>query len=276
MDGFLPMPMSDRVAHFPSVLILGGTAEASALAEALTARYPALRVVTSLAGRTEAPVELPGEVRVGGFGGVAALADYLCAECFDALIDATHPFAAQISANACQAAEQAGVPRLRVDRPPWETVVGDDWHMVANLGEAASVLPRFGRRAFLTVGRRDLDAFAACADMWFLVRLVDMPDEPLPLPDCRVVAARGPFTEAEEAELLARHEIDVVVCKASGGAMTYAKLEAARARCIPVVMVSRPADLPGERVENVDLAVKWLLDLFQDQASNDAPERRMR
>jgi len=270
------MPMSDRATHDPRVLILGGTAEAAALAATLTARCPALRVVTSLAGRTEAPTELSGEVRIGGFGGAAALADYLSAERFDALIDATHPFAAQISANARQAAEQAGVPRLRVDRPSWEAVAGDDWHMVANLGEAASVLPRFGRRAFLTVGRRDLDAFAACPDIWFLVRLVDMPGEPLPLADCRVIAARGPFTETEEAELLARHEIDVLVCKASGGAMTYAKLAAARARGIPVVMVSRPANVPGERVESVDLAVEWLLDLFKDQASNEAPERRMR
>jgi len=270
------MPMPDRAARNPRVLILGGTAEAAALAEALTVRCPMLRVVTSLAGRTEAPAELSGVVRVGGFGGTAGLTDYLTAEGFDALIDATHPFAAQISANARQAAEQAGVPRLRVVRPPWEAVAGDNWHMVANLGEAASVLPRFGRRAFLTVGRRDLDAFAACADVWFLVRLVDMPDEPLPLPDCRVIAARGPFTEAEEAELLARHEIDALVCKASGGAMTYAKLAAARARGIPVVMVSRPADVPGDRVENVDLAVEWLFDLFKDQALNEAPERRMR
>jgi len=267
------MPMSDRVAHDPRVLVLGGTTEAAALAEALTAHWPALRVVTSLAGRTEAPADLPGEVRIGGFGGAAALADYLSTERFDALIDATHPFAAQISTNACQAAEQAGVPRLRVVRPLWEAVSGDDWHMVANLGEAASVLPRFGRRAFLTAGRRDLDAFAACADMWFLVRLVDMPEEPLPLPDCQVIAARGPFTEVEEAELLARHAIDVVVCKASGGAMTYAKLAAARVRGIPVVMVSRPVDVPGERVENVDLAVEWLMNLLGDQSWNEAPER---
>ncbi len=270
------MPMPEQAVRRPSVLIMGGTSEAARLAAVLASSRPDLRVVTSLAGRTEFPAKLPGEVRVGGFGGVSALADYLDAEGFDALIDVTHPFAAQISANAHRAAEKTGVPRLQVARPPWTEVAGDDWHRVANLGEAASMLPRFGRRAFLTVGRRDLDAFAACADIWFLVRLVDIPDEPLPLADCQVIAARGPFTEEDEAELLARHEIDVLVCKQSGGEMTYAKLAAARARGVPVLMVSRPADVPGEQVESVDLAVEWLLDLLENQASPEAVERRMK
>lgn len=268
--GCLPMPMHDPKNRRPRVLILGGTAEAAALADILTTNTNGLDVVTSLAGRTEAPANLPGAVRVGGFGGADALADYLDHEGFDALIDATHPFAAQISENAVRAAARAGIPHLRIERPAWEAVAGDDWHPVAHMAEAAAVLPRFGRRVFLTVGRRDLGAFAACADLWFLVRLVDMPVKPLPLPDCRVIAARGPFTRDDEMALLERHEIDVLVCKASGGGMTYAKLEAARARGIPVVMVSRPPRLPGTCVADVDSAVEWLLDFTENLISPDS------
>jgi precorrin-6A/cobalt-precorrin-6A reductase len=147
------------------------------------------------------------------------------------------------------------VPRLVLARPAWRPVAGDVWIEVADLAEAAMVLPRYGRRAFVTTGRRDLDAFAALDEMWFLVRLVDMPDAPLPLPDCRVVAARGPFGVAEERRLLEAHAIDVLVCKASGGAATAAKLVAARALGLPVIMIGRPPPPPGRVVADIEAAL---------------------
>ena len=255
---FSLMSMSEKAR----VLILGGTTEAVALARALDERAgPELEIVSSLAGRTRSPVKVPGEVRTGGFGGAAALADYLSREGFAAVIDATHPFADRISANAFRAAMQAGVPLLRVERPPWAPVEGDEWHMVPSVTEAAGILPRFGSRVFLTVGQGELSSFAVCEGVWFLVRLVDRPAGPVPLPSCEVVAARGPFNLENELALFRRHEIDALVCKASGGEMTYAKLAAARQLNLPVVMVERPAAPAGKAVESVDLAVNWLLDL---------------
>ncbi len=252
------MPMSDP----GGVLIMGGTSEAVALARELDRHLgPAVRIVSSLAGRTRAPADVPGEVRVGGFGGANALAEYLRREGFSALIDATHPFAAQISANAYIASEACGIAYLRIERPAWTPADGDNWQMAASAADAASLLPGLGQRAFLTVGRRDLEAFSACPDTWFLVRLVDIPPEPLPLARCEVIAARGPFAVDEEIELLDCHEIDVLVCKASGGDMTAAKLTAARRRNIPVIMIARPPESPGRSVANVDLAVEWFLDL---------------
>lgn len=247
----------------PKILILGGTAEAAALAAAIVARGPdAPRVITSLAGRTRAPADVAGEIRIGGFGGVDRMVAYLRDEKITAVIDASHPFAARISGNADAACQNAGVPRLLLDRPPWEPRDGDQWHIVKSTADAAEAVPRFGQRAFLTVGRTELAPFAACSGIWFLVRLVDMPTTLLPLADCEVVAARGPFTLADEQALMQRHEIDMVVCKASGGEMTRAKLDAARMMGCPVVMISRPAVPEGPRVDSVAAAQDWLGDVL--------------
>lgn len=242
----------------PSLLLLGGTGEAAILAADLAAAFgPRLRVISSLAGRTRDPRLPPGEVRVGGFGGAAALADFLRTKAIDAVIDATHPFATAISANAANACQSAGVPRLVLRRPAWSARPGDRWHDAADAAAAAALLPSLGRRAFLTIGPRDLAPFAALDRMWFLVRQVDPPAAPLPLPDGAVVVGRGPFAEVAERRLLAEHTIDVLVTRASGGTATVGKLDAARALGLPVVMIRRPPPPPGPSVTTPAEAMHW-------------------
>jgi precorrin-6A/cobalt-precorrin-6A reductase len=238
------------------LLIIGGTAEARALAEACAPR-PDLAVMTSLAGRTRAPRDLPGEVRVGGFGGAAGLARFLRARAIDRLIDASHPFAEQIGRHAAAACQLTGIPRLRLLRPPWRRQEGDRWIEVADLTEAARHLPELGRRAFLTVGHKDLAAFGGLADLWFLIRTIE-PPEPLPLEQALWLHARGPFPLAAELALLRAHRIDVLVTKASGGAATYGKLAAARALGLPVLMLRRPPLPEGPLVPTVAAALEWL------------------
>jgi precorrin-6A/cobalt-precorrin-6A reductase len=241
------------------LLILGGTGEASALARAALARFgDALSVTTSLAGRTERPGPLPGRVRIGGFGGASGLAAYLVEHAVDRLIDATHPFAARISAAARLACEEAGVPRLLLLRPPWRRQPLDRWIEVDDMAAAAETVARFARRAFLTVGAGEVGCFAPATGLRFLVRLLDPPRRVLPLRFYEVVVGRGPFTLAEERHLFERHAIDALVCKASGGAATEAKIAAARELSIPVVMVRRPAAEPGDAVETVEAALDWL------------------
>ncbi|MFE0476487.1 cobalt-precorrin-6A reductase [Streptomyces sp. NPDC058947] len=222
----------------PHVLILGGTAEARALAGVLSAR-PGVRVTTSLAGRVARPGALDGDVRVGGFGGAEGLAGWLLREKVTALVDATHPFAESITANAARAAALTGVPAVVLRRPGWRPGPGDRWHPVPSLDAAADLLPRVGRRVFLTTGRLGLAAFAHLAALHFVVRSVDPPEPPLP-PDTHVLLARGPFTVPGETALLREHRVDVLVTKDSGGAATAAKLTAARDLGLPVVVVGRP------------------------------------
>ncbi|MEU4656422.1 cobalt-precorrin-6A reductase [Streptomyces sp. NPDC023723] len=221
------------------VLVLGGTAEARRLAELLTAR-PDTRVTTSLAGRVAAPRTPPGELRVGGFGGAHGLAEWLRTRAVDTVVDATHPFADTISRNAAHAAALTGVPLLVLRRPGWRPQPGDDWREAGSLPEAAALLPSLGRRVFLTTGRMGLAAFAGAPDdLWFLVRSVDPPEPPHP-PRMEVLLDRGPFTLDGERHLLARHRIDVLVTKDSGGAATAPKLTAAREAGLAVVVVRRP------------------------------------
>ena len=227
----------------PHVLILGGTTEARELAAALTAR-PGLRVTTSLAGRVSRPGTVTGDVRIGGFGGAEGLATWLREERVDALVDATHPFAAAITANAARAAAATGVPAVVLRRPGWRPGPEDRWHPVPSLDAAADLLPSLGRRVFLTTGRLGLAAFAHLTDLHFVVRSVEPPEPPLP-PRTEVLLARGPFTVADETALLQVHCVDVLVTKDSGGAATAAKLTAARRLALPVVVVRRPA-LPAD------------------------------
>jgi precorrin-6A/cobalt-precorrin-6A reductase len=241
-----------------SLLILGGTAEAAALAREATARWgAALRVITSLAGRTGAPAPIAGEMRSGGFGGAAGLAAFLCDARIEFLVDATHPFAAQISRHARLAAEETDVPHVALVRPAWEQIPGDRWVEVPDLDAASRMLPSLGKRVFLTTGARGLEAFAACAGMAFVVRLIAAPRAPPPLADVVLVIARPPFTLDEEALLLRRHAIDIVVAKASGGARPE-KLDAAKALGLPVLMVCRPPSERGLSVANVEAALAWL------------------
>ncbi len=217
---------------------------------------PGLTVITSLAGRTKQPAQVAGKVRVGGFGGPEGLAAYLEAESIGLLIDAAHPFAAQMAANADRACAEAGVARLKLLRPAWQAVAGDSWIEVANVETAARAVAERGRRVFLTVGRQDLAAFAGLDGVWFLVRSIE--PAPCPLADCTMIQGRGPFTESDEIALLKEHRIDTLVSKNSGGAATYAKIAAARSLGLPVVMIARPAAPPGDAVESVDQAVSWV------------------
>jgi precorrin-6A/cobalt-precorrin-6A reductase len=242
-----------------SLLILGGTAEAAALAGGALDRFgEALAVTTSLAGRTARPAPIPGRVRSGGFGGPWGLAAYLAWNRIDRLIDATHPFAAGISHSARLACEIADVPRLALRRPPWRRHPEDRWFEVDSMAEAAAIVGRMARRAWLTVGAGDIGAFAALAGVHFLVRLIEPPSLPPPLSNCDVIVGRGPFTLDEERERLRRHAIDMLVCKASGGAATEAKLVAARELGLPVVMLRRPPPEPGAAVETIAAALDWL------------------
>ena len=241
------------------LLILGGTAEGRALAAAVEARFaPSLTVISALAGRTRAPILPAGNVRIGGFGGVDGLAAYLREERIGLLIDATHPYATQISAQAREAAAQAGTERLVLVRPPWQPVPGDRWIDVATVEEAVGAIPAEAERVFLTVGVRALAPFAARPDLWFLVRLVDEPAEPIPLARHRLICARGPFAEVDERALLADHRIDCLVTRASGGEATAAKLAAARALGLPVVMVRRPVAPPDPGASSVEDALTWI------------------
>ncbi|MFI7599184.1 cobalt-precorrin-6A reductase [Actinoplanes sp. NPDC049681] len=231
------------------VLVLGGTTEGRALA----GRVP---VISSLAGRTSAPLLPAGEVRVGGFGGVDGLTRYLRDERIQAVVDATHPFAATMTAHAAVACPAAGVPLLVLRRPGWTAGPGDVWHRVPSLAAAADAVPALGERVFLTTGRQSIAAFAALDGCWFLSRSVERPVPPMPR-RVEVVLDRGPFSVESERELLLSHRIDVLVTKDSGG--TAAKLDAARALGIPVVMVDRPALPAGvPTAATVDDAVRWL------------------
>jgi precorrin-6A/cobalt-precorrin-6A reductase len=235
------------------LLILGGTGEAAALARHLDGRR-GLEIVSSLAGRVAAPALPPGAVRIGGFGGADGLATYLTAEGIGAVVDATHPFAARISANAARACAQTGVPLLAFVRPPWHPLAGDRWQPVATVAEAAALCRG---HVFLTVGRQELAPFAPCRYAWFLIRAIDAPDGPLP-PRHALRLARGPFALADEIALMRDHAIDMVVSKNSGGPATYAKIEAARQLGLPVVMIERPPRPATDQAGSLDDVVAWL------------------
>jgi precorrin-6A/cobalt-precorrin-6A reductase len=239
-------------------LILGGTTEACALAHAVIETFgAAIDVVTSLAGRIAPRHQIPGRLRVGGFGGVPGLVRYLEEERIDAVIDATHPFAAAISANACAACTLAGIPRLALVRPPWQPAPGDRWRETGSMAEAAALLRGRARRAFLTTGPGGIAAFSAVGAVWFLVRVFTPPPAPLDLSRHAVIVARPPFTVASELALFRRHRIDTLVTKQSGGPIE-AKLAAAREAGAEVIMVRRPPPPPGEVVVSVPQALGWL------------------
>lgn len=217
-----------------------------------------VEAVYSYAGRTESPVAQPLPVRVGGFGGVAGLADYLRAEGITHLIDATHPFAAQMSRHAVEATAATGIPLIALERAPWQAGPGDRWAHVPDLAAAVAALGAAPRRVFLAIGRQTLDAFAAAPLHHYLLRLVDAPTEPLPLPLAEAVIARGPFTVEGDRALLQDHRIEVIVAKNAGGAGAEAKLTAARDLGLPVILIDRP-QVPERRVaRSVQAVMAWL------------------
>ncbi len=227
------------------------------LAERLVSR-PDLDVTLSLAGRTAAPARQPVPVRSGGFGGVAGLADYLVSKRVNALIDATHPYASTISANAVTAAHQANVPFVALRRPPWTAIAGDRWLEVGDAREAVQALGQTPRRVFVALGRQELAPFADAPQHHYLIRSVDPVDPPLPLPHVTYVTGRGPFSESDDRALMTAHRIDVVVAKNSGGGATYGKIAAARTLGVEVIMLRRPPVPDAPAVATIDDALAWL------------------
>jgi precorrin-6A/cobalt-precorrin-6A reductase len=240
-------------------LLLGGTGEALALARGL-AGNPRFAALYSVAGRTRAPVLPEGlESRSGGFGGAEGLAAFLKAGAFDLLIDATHPFAAQISANAATASAIAVVPLLSLRRPAWTAQEGDHWQMVPDMAAAAEALGLIPRRVLLTIGQLELAPFRENPWHHYVIRSVEPPPVGLLPADCHCLGARGPFTLEGERALLAEYRIECLVTKNSGGSATEAKLEAARELGLPVVMVERPVlAQAGNPVSSVEAALVWL------------------
>ncbi len=249
----LSAPFGSGSAMTHRILILGGTTEARQLAERLAARAD-LEVTVSLAGRVKAIVPHPVPIRVGGFGGVAGLAAYLAEHHVDLLVDATHPFADQISANAVAAAALAGVPLLVLRRAPWAALPGDRWTEVEDISAAAAALGSEPRRVFLALGRQEVAAFAGAPGHFYLVRSID-PIAERTLPDAVYIEARGPFDEAEERALMETHRIDTLVARNSGGSAGYGKIAAARSLRIPVVMIHPPSAGAAPAVGDVDAAV---------------------
>ena len=237
------------------ILILGGTRDAVGLAKSLPDQE-GLAVTYSLAGVTVAPVLPDCEVRRGGFGGVDGLRAFLEEERFDALLDATHPYAATMAESAARACEALKLPRLKYLRPAWEPEDGDDWTRVLSAAEAVPHL-RDAKRIFLTIGVRGLEPFGELGDAWFLVRFINQPEAPLSLPAHEVLIDRGPFTHEGEMALLKEHRIDALVTKNSGGHLVGAKLTAARALGIPVLMIDRPRLPDGPSVSSEEDVLTW-------------------
>ena len=238
-------------------LILGGTTEATALARLLSG-HPRIEAAVSLAGRTKQPVLPPLPTRIGGFGGVDGLAAHLAGNGIRAVVDATHPFADRISANAAAACARTGVPLLVLTRKPWTPGEGDRWIGVPDMAAAAEALRPLGDSIFLTIGRQEVAVFEAVPDKSYLIRAVDPPEPAPKLPRYRLILDRGPFTLEGECALLEEHRIDAIVSKNSGGTATEAKLEAARRRGIPVVMVERPPGNGVAEAHDAAAALGWL------------------
>jgi precorrin-6A/cobalt-precorrin-6A reductase len=250
------------------ILVLGGTAEARQLAAELLAQ--GVPVTSSLAGRVSRPRLPAGEVRLGGFGGPEGLARWLRENGAAAVVDATHPFAEGIAATAAGGCELAGTPLLRLARPGWRAGPGDRWTWVDDLPEAAARVPELGSRVLLTTGRQGLPAFAGVGDAWFLIRCIDPPEPPLP-PRHELLLDRGPYTVEGELALIDAHRIDLVATKDSGGEHTAAKLEAARLRGLPVLLVRRPPRPESvAEVDSVERALAWALARSRGEADRAA------
>jgi precorrin-6A/cobalt-precorrin-6A reductase len=256
--------LESRVGMAFNVLILGGTSEGRVLSQRL-ASEPRYHARLSLAGRTASLRRPDVPHRVGGFGGALGLCEYLVRERIDALIDTTHAFAAQISANAVQAARATGTPLVRLARSAWLPVAGDAWQEVSSMQAAVEALGTAPRRVFLSIGRKELAAFEAAPQHTYLIRAVD-PFEPS-LRRAKLIAERGPFHFDAELALLEREQIEVLVSKNSGTDATYPKLAAARALQLPVIMVQRPVLPAAAEAPSLDAIVSWLERLAHERSA---------
>ncbi|NML10595.1 cobalt-precorrin-6A reductase [Sphingobium sp. AR-3-1] len=250
----------------PNILLLGGTSQASALARLLAQRGVAATL--SYAGRTDTPLAQPIAVRIGGFGGVEGLVAYLRAERITHLVDATHPFAATMSAHAVEAARRAGVAHVALTRPAWRAQPGDRWTHVADMTGAVAALAGPPRRVMLALGRIHVEAFAAQPQHQYLLRFVDAPATPPALPHHSLVIDRGPFSVEDDLRLMRMHGIDMAVSKNAGGTGAEAKIIAARQLGVPVVMIGRPAMPARTELHVPEEVLRWL-----DHAGPSSAER---
>lgn len=221
--------------------------------------------MVSLAGRTEAPKPLPVPTRIGGFGGAVGLADYMRNEKIDLIVDATHPFANRISANAAQAARTADVPIFALCRPGWVRQADDRWISVGSIEAAVVALGETPRRVFLSIGRQEAHHFSAAPQHDYLVRSVDPVEPALSVPQADYILASGPFTVEDETELFRQNRIDTLVTKNSGGSATYAKIEAARALGIAVIIVERQPAAGLQTVHDARTALETIVHLLSPE-----------
>jgi precorrin-6A/cobalt-precorrin-6A reductase len=251
------MPMMVNQGSFMTrALILGGTGDANRLADALA--HARIDAIYSYAGRTKIPLPHALPTRIGGFGGAQGLADFIRNEHITHVIDATHPFAAEMSRHAVDACALADTPLLALERAPWTPTPGDRWIEVADIAAAVAALPDLSARVFLAIGRQHLAPFAAKPQHAYTLRLVDAPDEVMPLPDAEIIVSRGPFTLEDDRMLMQKRGIEWLVARNAGGDGARAKIDAARGLGLSVIMIARP-DLPERpRVERVEDVLAWL------------------
>jgi precorrin-6A/cobalt-precorrin-6A reductase len=236
-------------------LILGGTTDASLLAAAIA--RAGCEAIYSYGGRTRTPADQPLPTRIGGFGGASGLADYLRQEGITHVVDATHPFAAEMSRNAVAACLATGTPLIALERAPWAKAPGDNWIEVADIASAVAALPERSARVFLAIGRQHIAPFGARPQHAYTLRFVDPPEGDLPF-DAEVIVSRGPFTLDDELEMMRSRSIAWIVARNSGGDGARAKIDAARALGLPIIMISRPPLPDRLRVESVAEVMQWL------------------
>jgi precorrin-6A/cobalt-precorrin-6A reductase len=251
------------------VLILGGSTEASELAQ-LMANDRRFATTLSLAGRTLNPKAQPVRTRRGGFGGIDGLVGWLQQEAIQAVVDATHPYAAQISFNAVAACQRLALPLATIFRPSWQPRPDDRWRDAANVEAAAEALGPEPKRVFLSLGRQELGAFVGHPQHHYIARMIDPPEGIALPPDIRLLFDRGPFDRQVETALLRQERIEVMVCKNSGAAAVYPKIEATRGLGIPVVMIARPYKASGDALENPEGAIGWLEQQLVHRATSDS------
>jgi precorrin-6A/cobalt-precorrin-6A reductase len=239
------------------ILLLGGSTEASALASAL-ASDPRFEAILSLAGRTRQPRLQPVPVRTGGFGGVDGLASFLLENGIDLVIDATHPFASQMSGNAIKAGKITGTPLLAIERPAWVQRDGDNWIEAPTVASAVQAIGPDARNVFCAIGSLALANLECAPHHTYLIRVIDKPASPPKLPNITILQSTGPFTMEGDIQLFREHRIQVVMAKNSGGGATVSKIEAARALHLPIIMVARPLIPPRPTAATTEKALAWL------------------
>ncbi|EEE37552.1 precorrin-6x reductase [Rhodobacteraceae bacterium KLH11] len=239
----------------PNLLILGGTTEANALAKSVAGQ--GIPAIYSYAGRVDTPRPQPIPTRVGGFGGAAGLARYIRDHRISHVVDATHPFAAQMSRNAVNVCDATGIPLVALTRAPWASGAQDRWQHVPDIAAAVGALSGPAQRIFLAVGRMHLADFATQPQHHYLLRLVDQPQE-LPMPNRDVIVSRGPFSVEGDVALMERHNTELVVSKNAGGTGARAKLDAASALGVPVLMIDRPVLPQRTEFTSVPQVLDWL------------------